>query len=64
VSKELVFRAKAVSDMRPMRALKQNSVAVALLSCAGSYQVVQLPEREAELYPLSQTPRRGSGHCG
>jgi hypothetical protein len=50
--------------MRPMRALKQNSVAVALLSCAGSYQVVQLPEREAELYPLSQTPRRGSGHCG
>lgn len=28
---------------------------LALLGCAGSYRVVQLPQREADLYPLSQT---------
>jgi hypothetical protein len=32
-----------------------SSLALALLSCASPYQVVQLPEREADLYPLSQT---------
>lgn len=30
-------------------------LAVALLGCAGSYQVVQIPQRDADLYPLSQT---------
>ena len=29
-----------------------------LTGCASSYQVVQLPEREADLYPLSQTQER------
>src|SRR5262245_24640086 len=42
--------------MRRLRALMLSYLALALVSCAGSYQVVQrLPEREAELYPLSQT---------
>lgn len=31
------------------------SLALALVGCASSYQVVQLPQREADLYPVSQT---------
>ena len=55
MSKSQVPRAKAVSDMRSVRTLMLSSVALALLSCASPYQVVKLPEREADLYPLSQT---------
>jgi len=30
-------------------------IVVGLAGCASSYQVVQFPQREADLYPLSQT---------
>lgn len=30
-------------------------LAVVLMGCAGSYQVVQIPPRDADLYPVSQT---------
>lgn len=30
-------------------------LAAVLMGCAGSYQVVQIPQREADMYPLSQT---------
>jgi hypothetical protein len=55
VSKNPGSTPKAVSDMRSLRALMLSSLALALLSCASPYQVVQLPEREADLYPISQT---------
>jgi hypothetical protein len=42
--------------MRRLRALMLSSLVLALLSCASSNQIVQLlPERDADLYPLSQT---------
>jgi hypothetical protein len=48
----------AVSDMRSLRALMLSFLALALLSCASGYPVARLPEREADLYPLSQTRER------
>ncbi|MDB6047099.1 MAG: ribonuclease [Gammaproteobacteria bacterium] len=41
--------------MRSVRTCTLSCLALALLSCASPYQVVKLPEREADLYPLSQT---------
>lgn len=41
--------------MRSVRTCTLSCAALALLSCASPYQVVKLPEREADLYPLSQT---------
>jgi len=41
--------------MRSVRTCTLSCIALALLSCASPYQVVKLPEREADLYPLSQT---------
>jgi len=40
---------------RSVHAYTLSCAALALLSCASPYQVVKLPEREADLYPLSQT---------
>jgi hypothetical protein len=41
--------------MRSVRTCTLSCVALAVLGCASPYQVVKLPEREADLYPLSQT---------
>src|SRR5882757_9947027 len=43
------------STLLSVRTCTLSCVALALLSCASPYQVVKLPEREADLYPLSQT---------
>jgi hypothetical protein len=41
--------------MRSVRTCTLSCVALAVLGCASPYHVVKLPEREADLYPLSQT---------
>jgi hypothetical protein len=43
----------AVSGMSVIRILLP--IAVGLAGCASTYQVVQVPQREADLYPLSET---------
>lgn len=44
-----------VSAMSSMRFSAIVLLALASAGCAGTYQVVELPRREADLYPLSQT---------
>jgi hypothetical protein len=46
---------QGVNDMPSMRAFALVIAAIFLASCASSYEVVRMPQRDADLYPLSQT---------
>src|SRR6202035_1966010 len=47
------FQHVAVSDMSFIRILMLT--AAGLAGCSSTYRVVQVPQRDADLYPLSQT---------
>ena len=52
----LFLTSRRVSDMSRLSLSMLMSLALGLAGCAGSsYQVVQIPQRAADLYPVSQT---------